>query len=131
MNGFDHSEYLQHKAEAKEKWGKTEAYKQYEEKTKYYSDRKWNDLATNLDRIMTEFALCMKNGETPDSHEARHLVQTLQQHITECYYNCTDQILAGLGQMYVADERFRQNIDRHADGTAVFVSEAIARYCQK
>ena len=47
------------------------------------------------------------------------------------YYHCTNQILAGLGQMYVADDRFKQNIDKHADGTAGFISEAIAAYCHK
>ena len=59
------------------------------------------------------------------------LVQKLQNHITENYYTCTKGILSGLGQMYVADERFKSNIDKHADGTAEFISEAIAVYSQK
>ena len=54
-----------------------------------------------------------------------------QRYITENYYRCTIEILSGLGQMYVADERFRNNIDRHGDGTAAFVSEAIAAFCAK
>ena len=57
-------------------------------------------------------------------------MKKLQDHITENHYTCTKPILFGLGQMYVADERFRQNIDKHADGTSAFVSEAIAIYCQ-
>ena len=52
-------------------------------------------------------------------------MKTLQNHITENYYTCTNEILAGLGKMYVADERFKNNIDKHGDGTAAFVSEAI------
>ena len=131
MNAFDNREFEQHKAEAKEKWGNTDAYRQHEEKTKNYSKQKWNDLAADMDEIMAEFALCMKNGEAPDSAEAQNLVKSLQNHITAHYYHCTDQILAGLGQMYVADDRFKANIDRHADGTAVFISEAIAVYCAK
>ena len=87
--------------------------------------------AQEMDQIMAEFALCMKNGETPDSAEAQHLVKQLQNHITENYYSCTTAILAGLGQMYVADERFRNNIDKHADGTAQFICEAIGIYCGK
>ena len=131
MTAFDNSIFEKHKAEVKEKWGKTDAYKQHEEKTKDYSRQKWNDLASGMDDIMAEFALCMKNGEAADSSEARRLVKLLQSHITENYYNCTDQILAGLGQMYVADERFKNNIDKHADGTAAFICEAISACCGK
>ena len=130
MSAFDNSQFEQYKAEAKEKWGKTDAYKQHAEKTQNYSKQKWNDLAAGMDHIMAEFALCVKNGKAPDSAEAQHLVKALQSHITEHYYNCTDQILAGLGQMYVADERFRSNIDKHADGTAAFICEAIEAYCR-
>jgi hypothetical protein len=84
-----------------------------------------------MDRIMAEFALCMKKDESPDSAKAQSLVKELQNYITENYYLCTDEILAGLGQMYVADERFTNNIDKHADGTAEFICEAIAFYCNK
>ncbi|MBR7146552.1 MAG: TipAS antibiotic-recognition domain-containing protein, partial [Oscillospiraceae bacterium] len=67
----------------------------------------------------------------PDSTEVQNLVKTLQNHITENYYLCTNEILEGLGQMYAADERFRNNIDKHADGTAAFICEAIKVYCGK
>lgn len=77
------------------------------------------------------FALCMKKDESPDSTEAQNLVKMLQNHITENYYICTNEILSGLGQMYVADERFRNNIDKNADGTAAFICEAIKVYCHK
>ena len=130
MSAFDSSEFEKYKAEAQEKWGKTDAYKQHEEKTADYTKQKWNGLAEGMDRIMAEFAHCMKNGERPDSDEAQNLVKTLQNHITENYYHCTNEILAGLGQMYVADERFKNNIDKHADGTALFISEAIEFYCK-
>ena len=131
MTAFDNSTFETYKAEAKEKWGKTDAYKQHEEKTGNYSKKKWNDLAAGMDDIMAQFALCMKNGCSPVSSEAQQLVKALQNHITENYYNCTNQILAGLGQMYVADERFKNNIDKHLDGTAAFICEAIASYCSK
>ena len=117
--------------EAKEKWGDTDAYKEHAERTKNYSKQKWADLSAGMDHIMAEFALCMKNGEPPASAEAQSLVKTLQNHITENYYQCTNEILAGLGQMYVSDERFKSNIDKHADGTAAFVCEAIGVYCGK
>ena len=131
MTAFDNSEFEKYKVEAQEKWGKTDAYKEHTEKTKNYSKQKWNDLAEGMDHIMADFAVCMKNGETSDSDEAQSLVKKLQNHITENYYLCTNEILAGLGQMYVQDERFKNNIDKHADGTATFICEAIAVYCSK
>ena len=131
MTAFDNSEFEKYKAEAQKKWGNTEAYKEHTERTKNYSKQKWNDLAEGMDHIMAEFALCMKKGESSDSTEAQNLVKMLQNHITENYYVCTNEILAGLGQMYVADERFKNNIDKHAKGTAAFISEAIAVYCGK
>ena len=131
MTAFDNSEFEKYKVEAQEKWGKTDAYKEHAERTKNYSKQKWNDLAEGMDHIMAEFAVCMKNGETPDSIGAQNLVKTLQNHITENYYLCTNKILAGLGQMYVADERFKSNIDKHADGTATFICEAIEAYCNR
>ena len=65
------------------------------------------------------------------SAEAQALVAKLQAHITENYYTCTDELLAGLGRMYVADERFKKNIDKYGKGTAEFVAEAIAVYGRK
>ena len=130
MTVFDNSEFEKYKAEAKEKWGTTSAYKEYTEKTKDHSDQRWNNLAEGMDCIMAEFAVCMRNGETPDSAGAQKLVKTLQNYITENCYLCTNEILAGLGQMYVADERFRNNIDKHADGTAEFICKATEIYCK-
>ena len=131
MKAFDNSEFEKHKAEAKEKWGSTDAYKEHAQRTKNYSKQKWNDLAAGMDHIMAEFALCVRKDETPDFEDVQNLVKMLQSHITENYYLCTNEILAGLGQMYVADERFRNNIDKHADGTAAFICKAIAVYCSK
>lgn len=131
MRSFDNSELEQYKAEAKEKWGNTDAYKEHAQRTKDYSQQKWNDLAQGMDQILAAFALCRKQGEAPDSAEAQRLVQMLQSHITEHYYLCTKEILAGLGQMYVADDRFQQNIDKHGPGTAQFIREATEIYCRR
>ena len=91
-----------------------------------YSKEKWNDLVSEMDGIFAEFAVCMEK-----CGDALSVVEKLQSHISENYYTCTNEILAGLGQMYVADERFRNNIDKHAEGTAEYVSRAIAAYCAK
>ena len=116
--------------EAREKWGNTDAYKQHQEKTKDYSKEKWNALSDGMDQIMAAFAQCMKKGENTNSAEAQNLVSQLQNFITEHSYTCTKEILAGLGQMYVADDRFQRNIDKHGEGTAKFICEAIALFCK-
>ncbi len=130
MKVFDSIEFDKYKEEVKEKWGKTEAYREYSEKTKDYSDEKRNNLAEGINDIFREFSLCMKNGNNPDSDEVQFLVKKLQNHITDNFYHCTDEILSSLGQMYVYDERFRESIDKNGDDTAEFVREAIGIYCR-
>ena len=112
--------------EAREHWGNTDAYREHEQKTKNYSKEKWAEANDGLMAIFAEFATLKTSGATADSAEAQALVAKLQAHITENYYTCTDEILAGLGKMYVADERFKKNIDKYGEGTAEFVTDAIA-----
>ena len=126
MNAFDNTEFENYKNEVKEKWGNTEAYKEYSQKG--YTKDSFNALGEGLERILEEFAICMNSGATPDLKESQNLVEKLQNYITENFYTCTNEILAGLGQMYVADERFKKNIDKHSVGTAEFVSKAIEYY---
>lgn len=133
MNVFDNSEFEiqreQYAKEAKEKWGATDAYKESAEKTKGYSKEKWNELTDGMNVLMTEFAACRSSGFAPDSKESQALVKKWQDYISANYYTCTKEILAGLGEMYIADERFKANIDSHGKGTAEFIREAIAAYC--
>ena len=122
---FDKTELDTYAAEAKAKWGKTEAYQEYEKKSSGKD-------AQNGDALMAIFA---EMGEVrhldPASAEAQALVSKIQNHITAHFYNCTKPILAGLGQMYVTDERFKANIDRAGgEGTAEFAAKAIEIYCK-
>ena len=128
---FSDNEFEKYREEAKEKWGNTDSFRQYEENAGNFSKNKQNDLANEMDDVMAEFSECMKNGDAPSSDAAQRLVKKLKNHITESYYNCTDEILLCLGQMYVGDERFKGNIDRHAEGTAVFICQAIESCCNK
>lgn len=116
--------------EAKQRWGETDAYKEYGQKTADYSKEKWQKVNEGLMTVFAKFAECMKNGNPADSNEAQALVIELQSYITENYYTCTNEILLGLGKMYVADERFKTNIDKNGNGTADFVREAIEIYCR-
>ena len=117
--------------ESRERWSETAAYHEHEQKTKNYTKEKWTAANDGLMAIFAEFAACKGSGASADSDEAQALVAKLQAHITANYYTCTNEILAGLGKMYVADERFKKNIDKYGEETAEFASEAIALYTRE
>ena len=117
--------------EARSRWGATAAYREHEQKTKNYTKEKWAEANDGLMEIFAELAACKDGGASADSDEAQVLVAKLQAYITANYYTCTDEILAGLGKMYVADGRFKKNIDKYGDGTAEFASLAIGVFCKE
>ena len=121
----------QYEVETRERWGNTDAYREHKQKTNNYTKEKWAEANDGLMAIFAEFAVCKDNGASADSDEAQALVTKLQDHITAQYYTCTDEILAGLGKMYVCDERFKKNIDKYGEGTAEFAATAIESYCRK
>ncbi|MGN1418168.1 MAG: MerR family transcriptional regulator [Acutalibacteraceae bacterium] len=130
FKAFDTSEIDKYAAEAKERWGQTAAYREYQQKTE---NRNEKQKKASADKLMQIFAKIGKIRHlSPDSDEAQKLIEKLQNCITENYYTCTKPILQGLGQMYNADERFKANIDQNGgEGTAEFAEKAIAIYCSK
>ena len=123
FQAFDTKKIDEYAAEAKAKWGNTEAYQEYEQRGGKQPE------AYPMMAIFAELG-AVRHLE-PASAQAQALVAKLQQFITDNYYTCTKQILAGLGQMYVADERFRENIDRAGGaGTAEFACKAIEIFCK-
>ena len=120
-----------YETDVRERYGNTAAYREHEQKTKNYTKEKWAEANDGMMAIFAEFAACKDSGANADSAEAQALVAKLQTHITANYYTCTDEILAGLGKMYVADERFKKNIDKYGEGTAEFVSDAITAYTKQ
>ena len=117
-----------YETEACERWGNTDAYCEHEQKTKNYTKEKWAEINDGLMAIFSEFAEYKNKGFDADSPDAQSLVVKLQKYITQNYYTCTNEILAGLGQMYIADERFKKNIDKYGEGTAAFVTLAIDNF---
>ena len=117
-------------SEARSRWGNTAAYREHDQKAKNYTKEKWAEANDGLMAIFAEFAVCKANGKSADSTEAQASVAKLQAHITANYYTCTDEILSGLGKMYVADERFKKNIDKYGEGTAEFAAEGIRIYVE-
>ena len=120
-----------YQVEVRERYGGTAAYREHEQKTKNYTKEKWTEANDGLMTIFAEFAACKDRGASVESAEVQALVVKLQTHITANYYTCTDEILVGLGQMYIADERFKKNIDKCGEGTAEFASQAICVFCKR
>lgn len=114
-------------AEAKERWGSTEAYKESEKKHAGYTPEDELQIAAEAEEIFKAFAASI--GAAPESAAVQELVLRWQNHITKSHYACTKEILSCLGEMYVEDTRFTENIDRYGEGTAKLMSEAIKFYC--
>ncbi len=126
---FDRSKQEALNREAREKWGGSDAYKEYEEKTKGRSQQTQDAMGQGLILIFGEFGAI--KDQDPAGEAAHALVRKLQSYITQHYYTCTPQILASLGQMYVGDDRFAANIDAvGGEGTAQFAADAIEAYCK-
>ena len=119
-----------YESEVRERWGNTDAYREHEQKTRNYTKEKWAEANDGLMTIFAQFGACNESGASTDSAEVQALAAKLQAHITANYYTCTDEILAGLGKMYVADERFKKNIDKYGEGTSEFASEGIRIYVE-
>ena len=132
-DAFDNSEFTaardSYAEEARRRWQGTKAYEQCEEKTSAYAPEDWKKVDAGMDRLIERFALLAKEGKKPDDDEVQSAVEDWRRFITENYYDCTKQILSGLGEMYTADERFTGFIDSRGAGTARLMSEAIRIYC--
>lgn len=130
FQGFDAAELQealrQYAGEARARWSHTDAWRQSEERPDGMGEEDWLAQAEEMNAIFRR-AAALRDTD-PAAPEARGLVRTWQSFISGHYYNCTREILAGLGRMYGTDERFRRNLDRFGEGTAAFLSAAIAAY---
>lgn len=117
----------QYAAEAAEKWGKTDAYAESCRRHSAYTDEQAHTEAEQADALFAAFASHMDCS--PDSPEAQALAERWRAHITRWHYPCSIEIFASLGQMYAADPRFAETLDRFGDGNAQFMSDVIACYC--
>ena len=128
MSAFDNSKFETYKTQAKAKWGKTEAYKEFEEKTAGQSEDQQLSVADGLMAIFAQMGEI--RHAAPESAEAQAMVKKLQDYITAHYYTCTKQILRGLGMMYIAGDEMTENINKAGgEGTAEFAHKAIEVYC--
>lgn len=129
FEAFDTRKIDEYAAQAKATWGKTEAYKEFEEKTKDHSEEQMNIVAENMMLLFEEFGQMIHLE--PGCDEVQNQVKKLQDYITEHFYNCTKKILAGLGKMYSGGGSITENIDKAGGaGTAEFAAKAIEIYCK-
>lgn len=119
----------QYQEEAQQRWGGTQAYRESEQRTKSYGKKDWERIKKEEQCIYNTFVGLMH--KSPEHADVQAAVRSWQDYISRNFYQCTNEILAGLGELYVADERFQKNIDTHTPGLAQFMSDAIRVYCAK
>ena len=128
---FDMTEIEEHQKkyseEVKNKYGNTSAYKESNKKTSKYTKEDWNNIMKDWDEIFKKLSNLM--DKNPDNNEVQESVHQLRTHISKNFYNCTPEIFRGLGALYVNDERYTNNIDKHKTGLSSFLREAINVYC--
>ena len=133
FEAFDNRELNEKKdayaAEAKEKWGKTAQWQAYEEREANMTAEKYESRDEGMRNIFRAFAAAV--GADPAGAEAQALVKRWHDFIENNFYPCPKKVLFGLGQMYVCDERFKENLDGYGAGTAQFMCDAIAVYCKE
>lgn len=127
---FDRAEMEKYAEEVKQRWGATDQYSEYAQKSRSRTTDQHNALGAQLMEIFAEIGKL--TSLEPENEQVQAKVKDLQEFITANYYNCTKDILKGLGSMYIADKRFKENIDKAGgEGAAAFVAKAIEIYCKE
>ena len=125
---FDTKKIDEYMKRAKEQWGNTPEYKEYEEKK--LTDEEKEGVVAGLIKIFEDFGKI--KDKAPDSKEAHKLVERLQAYLDKNFYKCSCEMLLNLGKMYAGGGEFTENINSYGgDGTADFVYKAIKSFCKK
>jgi DNA-binding transcriptional MerR regulator len=122
---FGEHDPAQYEAEVQERWGETEAYAQSKRRTAAYSKDDWLQILAEGERIERGLAEAMQSGVPADSEQAMDLAEEHRQQISRSFYDCPPEMHAGLGRMYVEDERFTAHYEQIAPGLAQYVSTAV------
>jgi len=123
FDGFDHSQY---EAEAEQRWGNTEAFKESARRTKQYGPAEWQQIKDDWTRIYGDMAALMNAKVSVTDARVQALVEQHRLHIDRWFYACSKEMHKNLGAMYVADPRFAANLDKTGPGFAQYLSDAIA-----
>jgi len=128
--GFDYQKIDDYTTQAKTMWGKTDAWKEFEQKNSGRSREEGKALESDLMALFVELGALRDNA--PGSEAVQNWVARLQAFITDHFYTCTNPILKGLGEMYAGGGSMTENIDAAGGrGTGAFAKEAIDIFCAK
>ena len=122
---FGESDPAQYEEEARQRWGDTEAYRESQRRTATYTKDDWQRIKTETDELYRRIAEAMRSGAPADSPEAMDLAEEHRRQISEFFYDCGYEVHRGLGEMYVTDQRFTENLDRYGAGLAAYLRTAI------
>lgn len=112
-------------AEAKARWGHTDAYAESQRRTKRYTPEDWARMQAEQAAIYTDATALMAAGVAPTSDEARAVAERHRESIDRWFYPCSKEMHAALANLYESDDRFRANIDKHGEGLTAFLAAAI------
>ncbi|MGI6037760.1 MAG: MerR family transcriptional regulator [Limnochordia bacterium] len=130
---FSEEEVAKHREkyaqEAREKYGHTQAYQESEKRAARYTKEQWAQAASEADGIYKELAQLIDRD--PAADQVQTAIEKWHQHICRWYYDCSLEIFRGLGNLYVEDPRFTENIDKYRPGLAAFMQKAMEIYCQR
>jgi len=126
LSVFGDFDPVEHEDEARERWGNTDAFAQSAQRTSQYTKQDWESVQTEVADIYARFLALERQGVDPASPEAAALVTEHRAHISRWFYDCSPEVHAGLGEMYSADRRFADNIDKSGEGLAAYMTAAIA-----
>jgi MerR family transcriptional regulator, thiopeptide resistance regulator len=122
---FGEHDPVRYDAEVRERWGRTEAYAESQRRTRGYTKEDWLRAKAEQEEIGTRFVEAMRSGAPADSEQAMDVAEAHRQSISRNFYDCSPEVHAGLGRMYVEDERFTATYEAMAAGLARYVSTAV------
>ncbi len=122
---FGDADPTEHAAEAAERWGDTDAYRQSRRRTSGYSKADWQRMRTESAEVEARLLAAYRSGAPPDSVEAMDAAEAHRLNITAWFYDCSRVMHRGLAQMYVTDERFTAHFDDQVPGLAQYVHDAV------
>ena len=111
--------------EARGRWGDTDAYAQSHARTSSYTKADWLEVRAEAEDVERRFAEALASGLPPDDPSVTAIAEDHRLHLSRRFYDCSPEMHASLGELYVADERFAAHYDRRAPGLAQFVSAAV------
>ena len=116
--------------EARKKWGDTDAYRQSQECVKKMGKEEMKKAFEENEKLTVEIAKRMKSGEPATGERTQKLIARHYDWL-RAFYEPNTEIYRGLAEMYVADERFKQNYEKLAVGLAEYMKEGMMKYAEE